>query len=69
MKVGDLVVIKKSALTPTSNPWFVDHIEGQWPLIINFFFNQTYVELLRPSGHFCTARYTDLEVVYEIDQA
>ena len=50
MKPGDLVRIKKSAITAWSTLWFVDLAENKSPLLVMELVNRRHWKVMKPDG-------------------
>tara|TARA_R100000951_G_C2630255_1_gene177417 strand:+ start:832 stop:1029 length:198 start_codon:yes stop_codon:yes gene_type:complete len=50
MKPGDLVRIRKSAITAYSTLWFVDLAERKAPLLVMEELNKRHWKVMRPNG-------------------
>ena len=50
MKPGDLVRIRKSAITAWSTLWFVDLAENKSPLLVMELVNRRHWKVMKPDG-------------------
>jgi hypothetical protein len=50
MKPGDLVRIRKSAITAWSTLWFIDLAERKAPLLVMEELNKSHWKVMRPNG-------------------
>ncbi len=55
MKPGDLVRIRKSAITAWSTLWFIDLAENKAPLLLMELVNRRHWKVMKPDGNtfFC----------------
>jgi hypothetical protein len=51
MKPGDLVRIRKSAITAWSTLWFVDLAENKSPLLVMELVNRRHWKVMKPDGN------------------
>ena len=51
MKPGDLVRIKKSAITAWSTLWFVDLAENKSPLLVMELVSRRHWKVMKPDGN------------------
>ena len=51
MKPGDLVRIRKSAITAWSTLWFVDIAENKSPLLVMELVNRRHWKVMKPDGN------------------
>ena len=64
-KLGDLVRVRKTAITNWSTKWFIDFAESKTPMLVVEVLDPehpdcSYLKLLRPNGSTCFAFPQDL---------
>jgi len=50
VKPGDLVRVRKSAITPYSTLWFIDLAERKAPLLVMEKLNKSHWKVMKPNG-------------------